>query len=81
MPLNNGLSARSAPRSVQVFPGRVWHARQVNTQALNVIRLRAISAVTARVWICDSLRAGGVCVGAEKMSTHLLKEVGAVFEI
>lgn len=76
MPLNNGLSARSAPRSVQVFSGRVRQARQVNTQALNVIRPRAISSVTARMWICDSLWTGGVCVGAEKMSTHLLKELG-----
>ncbi len=55
---------------------RARTARQVNTQALNVIRPRAISSITARMWICDSLWTGGVCVGAEKMSTHLLKELG-----
>ncbi|CAM4722863.1 unnamed protein product [Leuciscus chuanchicus] len=77
------VTAASHALCGSIRPSRMCHVHlfKVNTQALNVIRLRAISAVTARVWICDSLRAGGVCVGVEKMSTHLLKEVGAVLEI
>lgn len=53
------------------FSGRAWHAQQVNTQALNVIRLRAMCVCAARSWICDSLRAGGVCVGTGTKCRHI----------